>query len=496
MESQSAFSKGVRGSTYNMAVSGLTIVLGFVRTVLLMRLLAPDQFGVVALALFFMTFLRPFSEIGIDFALIQKQEVRQETFSAHFVLRLALALVILGMGFLASPLLRHLYADQVVVVDVLLVLLVLNVLVASFSTPGIILRREMRFGSMALLNLGSSLAMTITAPLLAYLGAGLWSLVAEQAIGPVIRWIGLWGFIRPWQLSLRFDWGEVRSLLSFGKQILLSRILGITLDRFDDFWTGTALGATALGYYSRSYEIAQYPERVLATPITSVFLSVYAATQDDKEALSRAFFRSSSFLVRVGFLMAIVLMVGTPEITVILFDETWLPIVPVFRLMLVYVVLSPLYSNLSNLIVGIGRPTLLARVRLVQVGIFVITVIVFANFWGISGVALAANLMMLTGTAVLVIYSQHFASFSISRMFLWPVLAASVSLATSIVFLQIIQSSTIWHSLILKTVLASGIYVLILYFAERRTIDEIIDLYRTRSVLRGREIIQFLRQGR
>ena len=238
MASQSVLSKSARGSAYNVAVSAITAILGFVRSVLLMRLLAPGQFGLVALALFFMTFLTPFSTFGVDKALIQRPNPGREAFSTHFVLRLVLATVILVLGLLVSPILRHVYADQVVVVDVFLILLLLNVFVASFSTPGVILRREMRFGTIALLNLLSSLAMTITAPLLAYLGAGLWSLVAEQAVGPLVRWVGLWGFARVWRPSLRFNRDEAKSLLKFGRHVFSSNILGIMLDRFDDFWTG------------------------------------------------------------------------------------------------------------------------------------------------------------------------------------------------------------------------------------------------------------------
>ncbi len=470
MTSETVLSKSVRGSGYNIAVSAVTIVLGFVRTVLLMRLLAPDQFGIVALALFLMTFLTPFSAFGIDFALIQKQDAGKETFSTHFVMRLALALIVLGVGFIASPFLRRIYADQVVVVDVFLVLLSLNVLAASFSTPGVILRREMRFGSMALLNLASSLAMTITAPLLAYLGAGLWSLVAEQAVSPLVRWIGLWGFIRPWRLSLRFDWSEAKSALRFGRQVFSATVLGILLDRFDDFWTGTALGATALGYYSRAYEMAQYPERVLATPITSVFFSTYAAVQEDKEELSKAFFRSSSFLVRVGLLMAVVLLATAPEITLILFGEVWLPIVPVFRLMLVYIMLNPIYVNLSYLIIGVGRPGGLTRVRMMQVVLFVVAVIISAYLWGIKGVAMAANLMMLSGTLVLLAYSRRFVSFSLSRMFVWPMVATTASIAIGYLTIQSVQWTSLWWTLILKSLSISGVYILILYLTERQII--------------------------
>jgi O-antigen/teichoic acid export membrane protein len=455
-----------------MAVSAVTIVLGFTRSVLLMRLLAPDQFGFVALALFFMTFLTPFSALGIDSALIQRETPGKEAFSTHFVIRLTLAIIILVLGLLASPVLRRIYADQAIVIDVFLVLLSINVLQASFSTPGVVLRRDMRFGAIALLNLLSSLAMTITAPLLAYLGAGVWSLVVEQAVGPVVRWIGLWVFLRAWPLSLRFDWGEARSLLRFGRHVLSAHILGILLDRFDDFWTGTALGPMPLGYYSRAYEVAQYPERVLATPITNVLFSTYAAVKEDAQELSRAFFRSSSFLVRVGLWVAAVLVVTAPEVTVILFGETWLPIVPVFRLMLIYIMLDPLYVNLSYLIIGAGQPGWLARARLVQTALFVAAVIVSARLWGINGVALAADLMMLGGTVILLVYSHRLVSFSLPRLFCWPVAATVVSTAIGAVLITATQWMCPWVGLILKALAVSATYGLILYLAERHVIHE------------------------
>jgi len=471
-EGQSALSKSVRGSVYNMAVSAATIILGFARSVLLMRLLAPGQFGLVALALFFGTILTPFSTFGIDHALIQRQHPSKEAFSTHFVLRLMLAIVILALGLLASPFLHRVYAEQVAVVDVLLVLLIINVLTASFSTPGAILRREMRFGAMALLNLMASLAMTITAPLLAYLGVGLWSLVAEQAVGPVVRWVGLWVFLRPWRPSLHFDWDEAKSLLRFGQHVLSANVLGILLDRFDDFWIGTMLGPASLGYYSRAYEVAQYPERVLATPITNVFFSTYAAVKEDQKELSRAFFRSSSFLVRIGLLVAVVLMLVVPEVTLILFGETWLPIVPVFRLMLIYVILDPFYVNLSYLVIGAGRPDWSARTRLVQVSLFVVTVVLFAYFWGINGVALAADLVMLSGTIALVLHSRQFVSFSLRRMFLWPVVAAIASAAIGFLLMLITQWTDPWQALILKAFPVAGIYLLVLYLTERHIFHE------------------------
>ena len=466
----SVLSKSAWGSAYNIGVSLITILLGFIRSVLLMRILSPDDYGMVALALFFVTFVTPFSVLGIDSALIQKKDPHKGDFSTHFSIRLGLSVLLLIVGFLVAPLLRKIYADQVVVVDVLLVLLVINIIQASYSTPGIVVRRDMRFGAIAVLNLSASLAMTIVAPLFAFLGAGLWSLVAEQAASQVVRWVGFWVVLHPWRPSLRFVTEKAKDLILFGSGVLSSNLLGISLDRFDDFWTGTFLGSAALGYYSRAYEMAQYPERILATPITNVFFPTYAAVHEDKETLSKAFFRSSSFLVRAGFLFAIVLLASAPELTVILFGEKWLPIIPIFQLMMIYIFLNPLYANLSYLIMGVGKPGILARVRLVQVVIFVITVILFAYAWGIRGVATAANLMMLIGTVGLFIISRRYVHGSLTRMFKWPTIAAILAGLAGLGLTMIAPNLGVWGNLILVSATIAACYSLILYLTEREII--------------------------
>jgi PST family polysaccharide transporter len=484
---QSSFvqQQSIKGAMYNVAVSAITILLGFVRSVLLMRLVSPDAFGYVSLALFFMVFLTQFSAFGMDRALVQRRSPTKETFSTHFVLRTLLAVAVLVVGLLASPLLRLVYSDQVVVVDVLLILLLANVLVASFSTPGAILRRDLRFGALALLNLFSSVAMTVSAPLLAYWGAGLWSLVVEQVIGYVIRWIGFWVVLRPWRFSLRFDWGEARSLLQFGSHALLADVMGFLLDRFDDFWAGTALGATSLGHYSRAYEIAQYPERVLATPITSVFFPTYAALQDKKRELTQAFFRSSSFLVRAGFLMAVVLLVVIPEATLVLFGVAWLPIVPILRLMVVYVILDPLYINLSYLAIGMGRPEVLSRTRLLQLVLFVVTVPAFAYLWGVHGIAVAANLMISCGVLALLGFAYRRLHFSLLEMLGWPLVALAASFAAGVGLIYGVAWQRLWSALIVKGMGVAATYVVVLGVAERRTIGEY-----------GGWILRALRSGR
>ena len=461
--------RSVKGATYNVAVSAVTMVLGLVRSVLLMRYLGPDEFGHVSLALFFMVFLTHLTTLGLDSALIQQPSLLgRRTLATHLTLRTCLALGVLVLALLLSPLLRLLYAGQPIVVDVLLVLLLGNLLAATFSTPNAILRRELRFGPLAVLNLLSSLAMTVGAPLLAFLGAGVWSLVFEQLVGHVVRWIGLWLVVRPWRPALGLDRQEAKTLLGFGRHVLASQLLGITLDRFDDFWAGTALGATALGYYSRAYEIAGYPARVLATPVTHVFYSTFSALQDDEAELSKAVSFSSSFLVRVGFLIAVVLLTVIPEATLILLGEAWLPIVPVLRLMTVYVVLDPLYINLSYLAMGLGQPEVLARVRLGQVLLFVATVVAFARWWGIQGIAVAADLTILGGVVALLVFGARYVRLQLFQIVGWPLVALATAFVVGMGLCLGVQWSSLWLALVLKGLGVALVFGAVLFVAERR----------------------------
>jgi PST family polysaccharide transporter len=464
----SVLSKSARGSIYNIAVAGITILLGFTRSVLLMRLLGVEAFGVLTLALFFSTFVVPFSSLGIDNALIQKKDPPPEAFSTHFTVRMGLSLVIALFGLLTAPLLRLLYDPMVIVVY--LILLLVNIFESSYATHTVIIRREMQFGTLALMNLGASLVMTIISPLLAYLGAGIWSLVAEQVLGPLFRWVVFWIYLRPWKFSLVFKPSEAKNQIRFGSHVVASNLLGVVLDRFDDFWTGTVLGSSALGYYSRAYEMAQYPQRVLATPITNVFFSIYANLQEQRQNLSRAFFRSSCYLVRAGLILAIILVLITPELVLILFTEKWLPIIPLFRLMMIYIILEPFYANTSSLIIGIGYPALLTRIRLIQAVTFIILVITMAYFWQVNGVALATNLMMLLGTTALVIISKRYVDYSVRRMFLAPLISSLVSITGAIFLIPYVHISQLFGLMMVKAAIAASIYVFTLFIFEWKDI--------------------------
>jgi O-antigen/teichoic acid export membrane protein len=203
--------------------------------------------------------------------------------------------------------------------------------------------------------------------------------------------------------------------------------LSYLLDRFDDFWIGTVLGKVPLGLYSRAYEFAHYPRRVLANPLVTVFTPVFARLQNDRLRLSQAFFRAAYVILRSGFLVAGAFGLVMPEFIHHVIGDKWLPMLWTFRLMLVYTVLDPILLLVGGLLLAVGRPRELRNATVVQTLFFVPAVILGAWLGGINGVALAADGMLLIGAFWLYRPLRQAVDFSFNRLVTWPALALAVA---------------------------------------------------------------------
>jgi O-antigen/teichoic acid export membrane protein len=454
---------------FNVGARAITLVLGFARSVLLARWLAPEDFGIVALALFITNLAASIATFGLNSALIQRKKLEPEAISTHFVLRMALMSLAFILTLLCIPLLRYFYADRPALVPLVVTLSAIHLIRAVTSTPTVLLQRDLAFRRLAALDVVSSAAMLGMASLLALNGRGPWSLVlGEHLTGVIVSAIGVWLYRPPWRPSLKLSRTIARQYLRFGRFVVATVQLNFLLDQFDDFWAATALGSTAGGYYAKAYEFARYPRRVFALPLQSVFYSAYARLQSDRRRLSQAYYRLNSLVVRSGFLFALVLALVAAEFVELLLTAKWLPMVNVFRLMLIYTLLDPLMVTAGNLVVAVGHPQILTRIRLVQFLVFVPLVIIFANLWSIEGIAVAADVMVLVGVALILHRVRRFVDYSMRRMFAFPLLALILGGAAGLLVATQVQTLGLWLALLSKAAAASVVYIAVLVLFEHR----------------------------
>lgn len=473
-QSDAVVQKSVTGSAYSIGSSAITIVVGFVRSVLLARLLLPEHFGVFALALFFSELLARPRRFGFDDALVHR-DARGEDMASHFALQTGTALFSLIIALGIVPLLRRLYPDQPLLAVVMVALVGLEIIKAVSSTPEVVLVKRLEFKRIAVLDVGSSVSALLIAGLLAWNGAGVWSLVGERASGIIFRFLGLWAYRRPWNITLKTNWNTIKWFLRFGWYNFLTANMNFLLDRFDDFWTGTFLGSTPLGFYSKAYEFAGYPRRVVGNPIISVFFPVFARLQYDRRRLSKAFFRVASLIVRTGFLFAGTLALVTPDFIHVLIGDKWLPMALTFQLMLVYTLLDPLQALTGRLITALGNPQSVTQAKLVQLLVFVPAVVVLAHFFGINGVAVAADLMLFLGLVMLLVRAKEYVDYSLWRMVGYPTVALSLALASGTIVHTMANVQRPVASLLLKAATTAIVYGAVLFLFERK---QLLDAFR------------------
>ena len=457
----------VSGSAYGVASSAVTIVLGLIRAILLARLLLPEHYGVVALALVFLNFSAQLRSFGLDNALIQRKDSNEELLATYFTLRQVTVIVSLGVLALLVPVIGRFYSTFALLVPVLYAFIVIDFF-KSFNTIQVtILNKQMAFKLIAIVDVASSVAMTIVAPTLAYLGFGLWSLVAERATSHIVRIVATWILYRPWRP--RFGWnGQIaRELWQFGLKLWTAGNINFLLGSFDDFWTATILGKIPAGLYDRAYEFSNYPRRVIANPLTPVFFATFAQLQNDRVRLSRAFFRAISLMVRTGFWFSLLFISIAPEGIELFLESKWLPMVTTFQLMIIYTLFDPLMSTLNSLLISVGQPGLILRTKMFQFIIFVPSVILLATLNGIEGVAVAADIMIMVGIIYLFRHVGKFVDYSRTILWVWPMIALLLSAGTVLLLTTVWQSLPLWISLVGKSIVITAIYWSTLLLMER-----------------------------
>ncbi len=417
--------RSIESSIYNVVSHGLQIVILFFRSILLARLLLPETFGVYTFAQAIITTTLTFPVFGLGASYINRCPETEDpnapavyfTLISAFSLIWAIALILFGAFFLRGERRSVLWALAAIT------------LLAQIAAPAeTILSRQVRFGRLALLYLLTALLTSAASLWLAWRGAGVWSLVSVDLVSALILIVGLY-LIRPvWQPRLVLVPHIVRYYLRLGSRTLLADLLVTALDRLDDLWTGRFLGDAALGFYSRAYTFANYPRRVLASPLNAVTLSSYAEVKHDRPRLSQAFSLANSLIIRAGFLFAGVLLLIAPEFTRWVLGAKWLPMLSAFRLMIAYTMLDPIRYTVGFLFTAAGRPELLVRVRLAQLAVLVLGLATLGPGFGIAGVALAATLMVVAGTVLSLWQARAFVDFGVLKLFAAPTIALAAGI--------------------------------------------------------------------
>ena len=304
----------------------------------LMRLLTPEDFGVMAMVIVFTGLATAVCSLGFSMALVQAPEASPELLDTAFWTVLAISVLAAGLIVLAAPAIESYYREPTM--GGFIVWMALHPLAGNLNlVPRSILRRQMRFGAASAAEVAGLVIGSGGAVILAFRGAGAYSLVfqlvashgATALVGTVI--VGYYP-------RLRWSRTSAASLWSYGRAVTGFELFSLAEVQMAPFLIGRYLGDTAVGFYTRGFSLLLGPVRLLGDTIWQVMLSALSLIQDDLERVRSAFSRAVALMI---FVLAPA-MVGTAlvadTLVPLVLGDQWVELIPVVQVMTIAALLN------------------------------------------------------------------------------------------------------------------------------------------------------------
>jgi len=308
---------------------------------------------------------------------------------------------------------------------------------------------------------------------MAYNDYGVWSLVAGNTINTFLVFIGLWIF-RPWKLRLKFDKEIARWFLKFGFYLWIGAIVTFILFQYNDFIVGTLLGAATLGFYAKALKFAELPNSMVTSVISRVALPTYSKLQNEKQKLETSFNLVLRNIVRISLPITLILFFTAHEFTLVLIGEKWLPMVPIFKLLILYSFLRAIFDDAGAFLTAIGKPQIVSKYISLQAVVLLVLTPILVKTSGVDGAAISLDAVMLLGVVIAYYCVSKKISLSLSSVFVPSFVSAAVTTLFYLVVSNWYNFNTLipLMSLVLKGAAIGGVYALTSLIIEGKRIRE------------------------
>ena len=341
-------------------------VLGiqFVLQIILSRELGPGPSGALAIMLIFTNLANVFVQHGLNTALIQNKDVTEEDYSSVFWMSIGVEAILYVVIFFTAPLIAKVY-DMPDIVAPLRVLALMLFPGALNSVQLAKITKEMQFRKVFVSNLA---AITISGGVgiaIAYLGGGLWALVAQSMLNVFVACIVM-RFTSKLKLHFKCNFSRVRVLMKFGWKILVSSLIDVLYQDLRSIVIGYKYDKNTLGFYTNGKKFPQFLINGINGAVQSVMLPALSSNQDEKskvKAMMRSSITLSSYIIFP--LMAGLAAVATPLVSLLLTD-VWLPCVPYMQIYCFTFAFYPIHTCNLQAINAMGRSDMYLKLEIVK----------------------------------------------------------------------------------------------------------------------------------
>ncbi len=420
-----------KGAGWMVLLRWMVRGIGFIKTIILARLLVPADFGLVALAMMILALVEAFTKLRPDFALIHNTKaVRQhyDTVWTLTVIRGALMALLLASlaGFCA-----RFFGDPRL--ESIVYVLAFIVFAESFQNIGTVdFFKDLRFDRVFVLNFVSRMGSFVVAVAIALIWRDYWALVAGFAASRVLLIILSYVMhsYRP-----RFSLRAWREILNFSKWLLLHGIVFNLRQRADVFVIGKWMSATTLGFYDLAKTVSELAGADLVVPLRNVIFPAYAKIADDPVRLRQSFVNSFVLIFAVGAPIAILTGLVADPLVRLALGSNWLESIPLIQILVYYALFHMCSAACGATLLALGITRIMALGQTFGAIFAVPLIFMGVHYWGVQGVALAvvASGAITTGFALAFVLRELDCKVSMIVRQAWRSLGALIAMGAAVV---------------------------------------------------------------
>jgi O-antigen/teichoic acid export membrane protein len=438
---------------------------------ILARLLSPEDFGLLGIAMIFVGFAAIFSQLGVGPAIIQRSEITPTHIRVGFTLSILLSVVLCLLLWAFTPITARFFQNDRL--TEILPVISLNFFFAGFGVvAGSLLRRNLLFHKLMWVDVGSYLfGYALIGITLAQLGYGVWALVAATLSQSLLKSILLF-ISQPHPITPSISRQEFRDLIHFGGGFTLARVLNYSANQGDYLIVGRFLGPELLGLYTRAYQLMMLPGKYFGEVLNTVMFPVMATIQNKRPQLAKTYLTGIAMVSLVCLPISVLMVTVAPEIVQVILGSKWLDVIIPFQILAIGILPRVSYKLDDTLAKALG---VMYR-RSLRDAIYVVAVVtgsLLGLMWGLPGVAFGVLCAVITNYILATSMSLNLLNCSWSEVFRAQVPGAY--LAIGVTFVAVSTRSLLYANgmspliILLITMFVSGISIIGLFLSRPQT---------------------------
>lgn len=372
-------------------------LVSFVVSIVLARILQPQEYGIIALSMVFINITTVFAVSGLGTSLIQKKDADELDFSTMFYAGICLSVIIYGLLYCTAPLIANIYKNP----QICSVLRILGVIIPIQSINSIqqaSVSRALDFKKFFYATFTGTFLSGIIGISMAYNGCGVWALVGQQLSNHIINTFTL-NRIISWHPQLRFSKKRFKSLFSFGVKLMGANFIGTFFNEIKSFIIGIKYAPADLAYYNRGESLPGLIANNINNTINTVLFPAISQIQNNKEEVKRAIRRSMMTSSFIMFPLMFIIATTADKIVWILLTEKWKFCIPFMQILCFNHCINVLGTANLQAINAIGRSDITLKLEIIKKPIYLLSILI-AMFISPFAIAVATTVYAVLGTTI------------------------------------------------------------------------------------------------